>query len=212
MRVRLPPCPHMIQLSIFFVIGLFIFLGLFTVFVLFFVSRRLSPIPYFPSNHKDISLILKLLALKNNQILYDLGAGDGVVILRAAATPLSSTLTRRSNAKAVRFVAVEINPILIFVMKLRRLFHQNKANIEIIKADIFTMRLPCPPKYVPVFFMYISPWYMEKTILNILRQYKSFELVTYFYAAPKSKKYKVTQLKHATNIHDVYRYKISKSK
>lgn len=181
---------------------LFIFLGLFAVFVLFFVWRRFSPIPYFPSNGKDITLILKLLALRSGQVLYDLGAGDGAVILAAAHSPVP---------RSTKYVAVEINPILIWIIQFRRLFHPNKHNISTIQADIFTMPIPCPPKYSPIFFMYISPWYMEKTILNILNQYKSIDLVTYFYQAPKSKKYKVKLLKHAKNIHDVYRYRISKS-
>lgn len=197
---------------------LFIFLGLFAVFVLFFVWRRFSPVPYFPSNGQDIPIILKLLALRDNQILYDLGAGDGVVIFRAAATSLaSSPLARRSSDRRSRtkagshFVAVEINPILIFVMKLRRLFHPNKSNIQIVRADIFTVPVPCPPRYTPVFFMYISPWYMEKTIVNLLRQFKSIELVSYFYAAPKSTAYKIKLLKHAKNVHDVYRYTMTRT-
>lgn len=221
MRVRLPPCPPILHpgsgsersnMPIIIATLLFTFLGLLTVFVLFFVSRRASPIPYFPSNHKDIPLILKLLALRNGQILYDLGAGDGVVVFRAAAASPASSPLPRQKAGPTKFTAVEINPILIAIMKLRRLLHPNKSNIKIIKGDIFMLPIPRPLKYTPIFFMYISPWYMEKTILNLLKQFKSIDLVTYFYAVPKSNRYKIKLVTHAKNIHDVYRYTITRTK
>lgn len=191
-------------MPIFIAVLLFIFLGLFVVFVLFFVSRRFSPIPYFPSNGRDIPIILKLLALKDRQILYDLGAGDGAAILAAA-------LARQSPAKASRFVAVEINPILIGIIKLRTFFHPNKQNITTVKANIFTFDIPRSPGHTPLFFMYISPWYMEKTIVNLLRQFRSIELVTYFYAAPRSKRYALILRKHRKNIHSTYRYTVTRT-
>lgn len=188
---------------------LFILIGLLTVFVLFFVSRRFSPIPYFPSNGRDIEKIVKLLALKNNQILYDLGAGDGVVIFSAARAtrhPLPSSLPR--------FVAVEINPVLIVIMRIRRLFHPARDRISIVKSDIFTITIPrssyLKTRTSPLFFMYISPWFMEKTILNLLKQFKSIELVTYFYPAPPSKKYRAKLHKKMKNVHTTYRYTITR--
>lgn len=183
---------------------LFIFLVCFGLFVLFFVSRRFSPIPYFPSNHKDITKIIQFLALRDKDILYDLGAGDGVVIFEAATTSLASS----PRPLKTRFVAVELNPILVLVIKARALFHPARAHITVTRDDIFTMTIPRSPGYSPVFFTYISPWFMEKTILNLLRQYKSIELVSYFYAAPRSKHYRITIKKHTRNIHDIYRYRI----
>jgi 16S rRNA A1518/A1519 N6-dimethyltransferase RsmA/KsgA/DIM1 with predicted DNA glycosylase/AP lyase activity len=188
---------------IFAAFFLFIFLGLLAIFVLFFVSRRFSPIPYFPSNGKDIEKIISLLALKDNQILYDLGAGDGVVVFAAA---------RASLTHLTRFAAVEINPVLIAFMRLRRRLHPNRKNIAILKKDIFTLSLP-PTTYrlQPIFFMYISPWFMEKTIANLLRQFRSIELVTYFYAVPRSKKYKIKLRKHVKNVHDIYKYTLTRA-
>lgn len=62
--------------------------------ILLFSSPRLSPIPYFPSNNKDMDLIVKALGLKNNQTVIDLGAGDGVVILEAAKKASKKTSIR----------------------------------------------------------------------------------------------------------------------
>jgi hypothetical protein len=52
--------------------------------ILLFSSKTLSPIPYFPSQKIDLPLIIKALNLQNNQTVFDLGAGDGIVIFEAA--------------------------------------------------------------------------------------------------------------------------------
>ncbi|PIP63272.1 hypothetical protein COW97_03440, partial [Candidatus Roizmanbacteria bacterium CG22_combo_CG10-13_8_21_14_all_34_12] len=100
--------------------------------ILIFSSKTLSPIPYFPSQPIDMPLIVKALNLKNNQTVIDLGAGDGIVIFKAA----QQSYKQKLNTK---FVAVEINLILILIIHLRRLFHPNKKNIKIVYGDIFKM-------------------------------------------------------------------------
>lgn len=146
------------------------------------------------------------MALRDKDILYDLGAGDGVVIFEAATTSLASS----PRPPKTRFVAVELNPILVLVIKMRALFHPARARITVTRNDIFTMTIPRSPGYSPVFFTYISPWFMEKTILNLLRQYKSIQLVSYFYAAPKSQHYKIKTHKAIKNIHTIYKYTITR--
>ena len=97
---------------------------IFLVFLLYiFVSRKRSPVPYFPTNKKDIPLIIKALNLKLNHTVVDLGAGDGVVIFKAA----EETYKRGFGTK---FYAVEINPILILILYLKKLFHENRKNIH----------------------------------------------------------------------------------
>src|SRR3990167_10358427 len=77
---------------------------LFIIGVLIFSSKRFSPIPYFPTQTKDIPLIIKALNLKNNQTIIDLGAGDGIVIFTAAETSYDKDLN-------TKFVGVDINPV-----------------------------------------------------------------------------------------------------
>ena len=55
--------------------------------------------------------------------MIDLGAGDGIVIFKAA----SQAFQKRLNTK---FIAVEINPVLILILYLRRLFHPNKKILK----------------------------------------------------------------------------------
>jgi len=130
-------------------------------------------------------LIIKALNLKNNQTVIDLGAGDGIVIFKAA----KSSCQKKLNTK---FIAVEINPVLILIMNIRRLFHPNKKNIKIIHADIFTMdfnSLTLQPVNSFTIYLYISPWFLEKTMSNIKDlpagrqgQRSKFSVVSYMYS------------------------------
>ncbi len=153
-----------------------IFIVLIIIIIFIFSSKKFSPIPYFPSQSVDLSKIIKALNLKNNQTVIDLGAGDGIVIFEAA----KSSYQQKLNTK---FVAVEINPVLILILHLRRLFHINKNNIKIIYGDIFTMDFSplTPNSYLLTFYLYISPWFLEKTISNIKNQISKFSVISYMY-------------------------------
>lgn len=166
--------------------AIFIISIIFIIVIIFlFSSPKFSPIPYFPSNKKDLPKIIKALDLKNNQIVFDLGAGDGIIIFEAAKTSFQQKLN-------TKFIAIEINLILIFILHLRRLFHPNRNNITIVMDDIFKIDYKnfmygsvVTDPYTITFYLYISPWYLEKTILNIKKQSASwrtkFSVVSYMY-------------------------------
>ncbi len=167
-----------------------IYLIIFILFIVIFLfsSPKFSPIPYFPSQPVDMPLIIRALSLKNNQTVIDLGAGDGIVIFKSA----SQAFQKKLNTK---FVAVEINPVLILILYLRRLFHPNKKNIKIIHDDIFKMDFSfynrCTDAKFCVsttFYLYISPWYLEKTIKNLKLKIKNFSVVSYMYPVKSLKK------------------------
>ena len=124
--------------------------------------------------------------------MIDLGAGDGIVIFKAADYAFRDKLN-------TKFVAVEINPILILILNLRRLFHPNKKNIKIIRDDIFTMNYShlTINNYQLTIYLYISPWFLEKTIKNFKLKIENFSVVSYMYPVKslKSKK-KVIQGKN----------------
>jgi SAM-dependent methyltransferase len=163
------------------------FIGVILVIIFLFSSKTLSPIPYFPSNRKDLPLIIKALDLKNNQAIFDLGAGDGIVIFEAAKKAYEKNLN-------TQFFAVEINPILLLIMHIKRLFHPNKKNIKIVFDDIFKINIK---KFLNfdfsflTFYLYISPWYIDKVIKNISSKIKNFSVVSYFYPLPKRKQKKI---------------------
>ena len=70
--------------------------------------------PWVPAWKKDLPRIFKLAQLKRGEIFYDLGCGNGKVVLYA---------NKYFNAKAV---GLEISLPLYFVCKIRQLFNFNE--------------------------------------------------------------------------------------
>ena len=157
-------------------IYLIIILVVLIIVIFLFSSPKLSPIPYFPSQSVDLPKIIQSLKLKNNQTVFDLGAGDGLVIFEAAKTAFQKKLN-------TKFVAVEINPILILILYARRIFHQNKKNIRIVHGDIFNFNFKnlYNIKNLVTIYLYISPWYLEKVIENCKLKIENFHIVSYMY-------------------------------
>lgn len=147
--------------------------------IVIFSFPQFSPIPYYPSNMKDKGKILKALKLKNNQTVIDLGAGDGVVVFEAAREALQNKLS-------TRFVALELNPILVLVLHLRRLLHPNRKNIRIVWGDMFKAdyrKITEKGDGVKsvTFYLYISPWLIEKAIAQALSSFPDADFVSYYY-------------------------------
>lgn len=113
----------------------FLILIIVIVILLFgFVAFRGSP--YVPSKKADIRQAFKdLYVLKRDDLLVDIGSGDGVVLREAA----------KKGANAVGY---EINPILLVISR----FLSNKyKNIKIIFADFWSSQLPDTTTVVYVF-------------------------------------------------------------
>lgn len=166
--------------------------------IIIFAFPRFSPIPYFPTNSKDLPLIINALKLRNNQTVIDLGAGNGVVIFSAAHEALKRNLN-------TQFIAIDINPVLLLIMHLRRLFHPNKQNIRIMYGNIFSMNFKKNLKLEIrnlTFYIYVSPWYIEKIIHNIQKQSDNFSIISYFYPIKNSNKPE----KIIEGVHNIYCY------
>lgn len=179
---------------------LLIIFVLFLIIVVIFSFPRFSPIPYFPSNKKDAPLILSALQLKNKQTVVDLGAGDGVVVFKAAYFAYQKALD-------TKFYAIEINPILLLILYVKRAFHPNRKNIYIVNADMFSMDysfLVARKARHTTFYIYISPWYIDKTIANIKKKLKAFDVVSYFYQVKCLKHHKERVQK---GVHMLYSYR-----
>src|SRR3989344_1592356 len=146
--------------------------------IFLFTSPSLSPVPYFPTNKKDLALVIEKLEMNNNQIIYDLGAGDGMVLFEAAKWAGHAKLD-------TKFIGVEINPILVLILLVRCFFHPNKKNIHIVLGDMFKFdyrQFVKNENMENVFYMYISPWYLEKTVNQIRKLDTPVRIVSYMYA------------------------------
>jgi hypothetical protein len=107
---------------------------------------------------------------------------------------------------STKFLAVEINPILVLMMTIRRIFHPNKKNIKIILADIFKLNLKSQIIKLKTkkqfnnltIYLYLSPWFLEKVMKNLTKQLKgkNFLVVSYFYPLSSKKPKKVLKGKN----------------
>lgn len=188
------------------------------IIIILFSFPQFSPIPYFPSNMKDKKNILRAFSLKNNQVIIDLGAGDGIVIFEAAY----ESWRRKLNTK---FVALEINPVLIGIMWMKWCLHPNRQNIRIIWGDMFkidylSLRAQAKQSKIEIatssttairtprndmnitFYLYISPWLIEKAVSRIQKQLPASSFVSYFYPIKSLRK----KEKVLRGVHNVYTY------
>ena len=78
---------------------------------------------FFPSSKEMIDVILDFADIKKNDVLYDLGSGDGRILIEAAK-------------KNISVVGIEHNMLLNWIAKRR----VNK-NVKIIQEDIFDQNL-----------------------------------------------------------------------
>ena len=166
--------------------------------IIIFASPKLSPIPYFPSNANDLPIILKALKLRNDEIVFDLGAGDGIVIFSAADEARKKNLT-------TKFVAVEMNPILGMILHIRRLLHKNKQNIVIVTNNMFKVDYKTFTKDYDniTVYLYVSPRFIPRIVNHLKIMIPRFNLVSYFYPIEPSMK------PTASGAHAVYRKEIT---
>lgn len=107
--------------------------------------RTFSSAPYVPSMLKDFDEVLKEIAIEGKDFI-DLGAGDGKVVFRAA----------KFGARSA--VAIEINPFLTLVARLRKLIMRNH-NVQVVQEDLFKH----PLEQYAVIYTYLLP----KTMLKV---------------------------------------------
>ena len=133
-----------------YILALVIFL--FLLFnILYFILPSLSPIPFFPTNRKDVSLVVSSLLrssltikgnktnndqLITNNIIMDLGAGIGTVIFAAASF---ETATAKSDfaapASSINLKNIQFRPPQSHLQppRLQRLIHQPKVQFVAVE-------------------------------------------------------------------------------
>ena len=85
--------------------------------------------PYVPTPPEVIDAMLKLAAVREGDILYDLGSGDGRIIIRAAEKLKAST------------VGIEFDEELCNVTRLAIREHHLEGRVRVIQGDIFEQDL-----------------------------------------------------------------------
>ena len=84
-------------------------------------------VAYVPTPKLIVRSMLQLASLRRGEILFDLGAGDGRIIIEAA---------REFGARAV---GIEIDPI--WVSRIRERLASTNSKAELIEGDLFNVNL-----------------------------------------------------------------------
>lgn len=155
------------------------YLGISLVFLsltalIWFVSPKLSPIPYFPTLEKDMNRITKALNLQPGSVLYDLGAGNGKIVFRFASV-------------SVKTVAVESNPYLVALMWLTRLFHPHKKQISIFHKNLFKTNLAAATHI----YLFVGPFFINQIIKYIYtKPHPNLKRIVSYRYQPQDKKFR----------------------
>jgi precorrin-6B methylase 2 len=86
---------------------------------LWLIVPALYGVPWVPTREARIRKALKLAKLQPGETLYDLGAGDGRVLIMAV------------QEFSIQAIGIEIGPVQCFVGWLRSLFRGSRQNIQI---------------------------------------------------------------------------------
>lgn len=192
-------------MNIFFLSIGIIFILFFILSFLYFILPSLSPIPFFPSHKKDLPLICEtLLSINKRSIIVDLGAGTGTVIFETARNAYQ-------KKQDTQFLAVEINPLLIIILYIRRFFHPYKKNIRIVHKDMLAidyheLKAQIDSKRSIIFYLYIGHRIIAQLKAKLDTLPGKISIVSYMYDMPDWEK-NITDKKKG--MHPLYTYSLS---
>lgn len=118
----------------------------------YFLKNKLAV--FFPSSKKVIEAVMELADLKKNDVFFDLGSGDGRILIEAA----------KSRAKVF---GVEKNKILNWIAK-RKIRKLGLKNVTVIEGDLFEQDL----SKATVIVAYLSQFLVEKLEKKLEREVK----------------------------------------
>jgi len=170
-----------------------VFLVILIIVLFTFAYAGISAAPYVPLWKSDIRRMLQLAGLKENEKLYDLGSGDGRILLIAE---------KEFNALCLGF---EISVLLYFISCIRIVIRNLKAKnkIKIKYQSIYTADL----SKADVISIFLTPMAMKKLEPKFEEGLKpGCRIVSYAFALPNIKADQVS--KPAKNKTSIFLYKI----
>ncbi len=141
-----------------------------TVLILLFGFVVFWGAPYVPSKKRDVALVFtELYPIGKNDLLVDIGSGDGVVLRMAAD-------------RGARAVGYELNPLLVVIS---RFLSRKEPKVTIILADFWRATLPDDTTVVYTFGESRDIKKMaEKIQYEATRLQKPLEFISYGFAVP----------------------------
>ena len=106
-------------------IGSFILLVIFLILVIFLVVPSLLGAPWVPTQMNHVCKMLSMADVKLGDIVYDLGSGDGRVLLTAA------------KEFRARSVGIEMNPLWVLWTRWRIRILKLRDRVEVVWGNFF---------------------------------------------------------------------------
>jgi len=121
--------------------------------------------PFVPTTNKHVKEMLELADLKTDDILMDLGSGDGRFL-------------KIASPKCKKCIGIEINPILYWWSKIKL---SKIKNITILREDLWKTNL----NQTDVIMLYFIQSKMEKLKAKILKEMKpGARVISYGFSFP----------------------------
>lgn len=150
----------MLIITFLYILELLLLLTL-TVILLFlfqsFVTLMIVKVPFVPVPKAVLSRIIKVLDLKKDSVLYDLGCGDGRVLFAAI-----------KKYPHIRAVGIEMAWLPLFLARVKKIFIPGKANIKILNKNFFRYDLT-EASHV---FTYLSSEIMDRLLPKLEKELK----------------------------------------
>ena len=122
--------------------------------------------PWWRTNSKTAKAIFKLAKTKKGDIVYDLGCGDGTVLI-----------TGYKNYE-IKGVGIEIDPLRYLISKIRVKLNKASENIIIERNNFFEVSL----KKADLIIVYLVPKTLEKLLPKFKKELrKGTKLISYVY-------------------------------
>lgn len=126
---------------------------LFAGFILFLLIAFMTGGPFVPSSGRTVSAMVKAASIRRGMTVYDVGSGDGRILMAAAALG--------ANA-----VGIEINPYLVWYTRLRAFLSPYRDKIRVIWGDLWKTDLTGADRV----FVYLIPWRMQELAAKMERE------------------------------------------
>lgn len=156
-----------------------------------FIVHIFFLIPYVPTKHRVVTKMVEMAKLKRNDVVYDLGCGDGRLLLAA------------EKERRIRGVGFEIAPLIYLWVKIKKWL--TRARFEIRFKNLFKVNL----RHADVIFCYLLPEAMEKIAKKIQKECKKgTRIVTQTFKLPGYEPLRVIKKNKKTNMPSIYLYQV----
>lgn len=148
-------------------------------------------VPYVPSKNRVVKKMISLAELKPKETVYDLGCGDGRLLIEAV---------KKAKITPVGF---EIAPLVYVLAKLRTMFAPKKIQIRF--QSFFNANL----RKANVIFCYLIPNVMPRLAAKMKRECRrGTRVISNTFSIPGLKPYKILAKNAAKGMPTIYVYRI----